>query len=142
MRETFKNMQLFLSTHNILSVQSAETFKIFKLEFNDKRKITIDSQVIKLGSSIETIYRQFFGEKLYGKEAEAILEKIRTKLSEAEQKLNANASIEDLKRIVQNDSELKKLLKDVFNEDYNSEELKVIVNAEVRKIELKLNPKI
>ncbi len=70
LKEEFPNIQFFLSTHNVVAMQSAEGERVFVLE--DEK---IRSEEIPVGYSLEALYELYFNENFYS-------EKITEKLTE------------------------------------------------------------
>jgi len=64
LKETFPNIQFVLSTHNIVSLQSAEGEKIFVMSV-ENGKVSIEDGNIPIGYSIEALYEYYFDEHAY-----------------------------------------------------------------------------
>ena len=64
LKETFPNIQFVLSTHNIVSLQSAEGEKIFVMSV-ENGKVSIKDGNIPIGYSIEALYEYYFDEHAY-----------------------------------------------------------------------------
>lgn len=64
LKEEFPLIQFFLSTHNIVSLQSAEGEKVFVIS-EENGKIEIKDEKIPLGYSIEALYDHYFDENFY-----------------------------------------------------------------------------
>jgi len=64
LKEEFPNIQFVLSTHNIVSLQSAEGEKIFVMSV-ENGKVSIKDGNIPIGYSIEALYEYYFDEHAY-----------------------------------------------------------------------------
>lgn len=73
LRKEFPKIQFFLSTHNIVSLQSAEGEKIFIIS-EKKGKVQIEEELLAFGNTIEETYRIFFDDKIYSEKANEIIE--------------------------------------------------------------------
>ncbi len=112
LRKEFPLIQFFLSTHNIIALQSAETEKALIVN-----KKTIEPKIIHLGQSIEAIYNQFFeGNNIFGNETV-------DKFKEFKKRLNQI----DLKE-VEKDEELNRLRTELI---CNSSEMEIIIQGEI-----------
>ncbi len=68
LKSEFPQIQFFLSTHNIVSLQAAEGEKVFVLSMDDKGKIVIQENKIPVGYTIEAIYREYFDTHFFSEE--------------------------------------------------------------------------
>lgn len=67
LRKEFPLIQFFLSTHNIVSLQSAEGNKVFVISVKNNT-IDIMHEEIPVGYSVEALYEHYFDEHLYSNE--------------------------------------------------------------------------
>ena len=68
LKEEFPQIQFFLSTHNIVSLQSAEGEKVFVLSEKDG-EIDINNEILSVGNTIEEINSIYFDGKIYSDRA-------------------------------------------------------------------------
>ncbi len=92
LRKDFQNIQFILSTHNIFSLQSAEGYTALILQ-NDNNQLSINTETIPVGLSVESIYKKYFGIKSnYNIETQRKLDLFRKYLNDIhENKINENA---------------------------------------------------
>ena len=74
LREELPKIQFFLSTHNIVSLQSAEGEKVFVISIDEQGEANIEKSTLSIGNTIEDIYRIYFGDKIYSEKSTEIIE--------------------------------------------------------------------
>ncbi len=121
LKNVFPKVQFVLTTHNILSVQSAEGGHALLLK-QENGEFTVEQKYIEEGSSIVTIYYEFFDEqkRRFGKETQDMLDEFyvfRNKIISGEMQLN--------------DPKFEKNVKELQKK---GEELQNIVNREINQI--------
>ncbi len=62
LKEEFPQIQFLLSTHNVVSLQSAEDKKIFVLNIEENGNIEIKDDIIPVGLDIAELYKLFLDE--------------------------------------------------------------------------------
>lgn len=115
--EEFPLIQFFLSTHNIVSLQSAEGYKIIILKEDG-----IIEEKIPVGYSIEAIYNEYFDEHLFS-------DKITKKLNKLKQWRNEMLRTKDYSKL--ENEEFLILTNELIN---TSSQLSNIVNIELHQL--------
>jgi len=128
LKTEFPNIQFFLSTHNIVSLQSAEGKKIFVL--NDRGEIENADEKIPLGWSIEALYSHYFDEYFFSDEITQKIKELKLRRDKMLKSRNfADLESPDFKKIT---DELSKI----------SSQTAMIVNIELNQLyQLKNNAK-
>ncbi len=121
LKNVFKNIQFILTTHNIVSLQSAEGEHVVVLQVN-KGEIEAISHKIPVGLSIEALYSRFFNENFF---SENITKKI-NKLKEWRNKMLNKNDFSDLENedFIKNHEDLSKI----------SSQTSMIVNIELNQL--------
>jgi len=113
------NIQFILTTHNVVALQSAEGHKAFVL--NQDGKLTVEE--IKIGWSIEALYKKFFDKEYFSEKISNEIQKLVTMRNDMIQK-NDYTALES--------KELKKIIKNLEV----SLQTKMIANIELNQIEI------
>jgi len=103
------NIQFFLTTHNVVALQSAEGHKALILNENGE----VESKQIPVGYSIEALYKEFFGNQFFSNEVTAKIAKLKEYRNEMIQTKN-------FKPMDSPESEFNKLRIELLNKSYET----------------------
>lgn len=125
--EILPDIQFFLTTHNLVALQSAEGGKAFILERNEKEQIEIQPKDINLGYSIESIYDEFFDgrQRYFGNKTQELINKFRT----IKTKILKNKNFD-----IMESSEFKQIVERLSS---LSNELSVIIEGELGQLKIR-----
>jgi len=123
LEKDFPKIQFVLSTHNMLSLQSAEGFNALVLGFEEGR-VTATSKPIVKGLSIPSIFRMYFEGKdsPYGHPTQQILNDFYELLPQVKKQMATEAELQRFKELSNQLLEM-------------SEEVQVIVQRELRQMQ-------
>jgi len=130
LKQDFKKIQFFLSTHNPLSLQSAEGHDVHIL-YEEEGQMKIRSEKTTEGLTIDSIYKKFYHvNSSYGIETEVLIGRFKEELN----KIYKN-------EIDAKNEEFKKIVIELTKEEY-SDSIKNYVNRELVQLENYLNIRI